>query len=587
MAKEIKNWLDEFVEKGADPSDVTNWPDSWSQNGGDDSGTGPSGKGIVNNLWVSNQYAMAKELTQEDVGTEIDVYDKWSNSFTTASVSSIERYTKIYEVPTGDGQTGFAVGQLGFVFFNHLWDTNKMVLHAYYTTDCVNWRELTPLLVDSISNEGLGKFISDNVVYMQDSSYIYNSFFDVNSGASVLVMNTDIDATFEESMPAIFFASLADGIYAGVEDPETSHLVIYKNTNLFNGGTWTKIGDTELEFADSMRYGIGMTYNNTSYYFWVDENNLKVYMTSDFDTILELQYENARFIYNTGAGLGVIWRRGAERDKLTRILDIVNGEPIGEDVKLSQFHAEQNVYYLNNNYWWINPTQHTLSKLTSESGMWTATVVEENIYAGDDYGSNGRVFICYPGSGDFAVIDGTSYNELAIQDGGGRYVYASEFKKYNVAATSGQASVRKQSINVNLAPSEGKEISVEEGFDSIGTAYIAITTPHGVCTITGGQRPYEWEVQSDGEFNITAEWPYDYTPVFKWTDPNHNQREGSGVGFYLKNHVPVNLADCQSGDRIEFVIGGIYFPQADTPTYTIPEFFLEFTTEHAFVFTME
>lgn len=582
MAKEIKNWLDEFVEKGADPSDVTNWPDSWSQNGGDDSGTGPSGKGIVNNLWVSNQYAMAKELTQKDIGTEVDVYDKWSSSFTTLPVSSVEKYTKIYEMPEGDGQRGLAVGRLGFVSFDYRWDNTGMVLHAYYTTDCVNWRTLTPVATPEVNHRYVGKFLSDNVVCMESDTHMYNALFDVNSDVSILVTHADIDAALEETTPPMFFVGLADGIYACVEDSETSHLIIYKNTDLFNGGAWTKVGDSGLEFDYNMTNGLGMTYNNTPYYFWLDGNNSKVEMTSDFDTVIEFQYENVLNIYNTGAGLGVVWQDNGVT-KLTRIIAITNEGLVTEEVNLSDFDGNQEVYYVNNSYWWIPGDD--LYKLTYESGTWTAAVVEKDV-SGDIYSAEGRVFL-YDYNIDFVMIDGTSHNELAIQDDGGRYVYASEFKKHNVAATSGQASVRKQNVNVNLAPSEGKQTSVGEGFDSIGTAYIAITTPHGVCTITGGQRPYEWEVQSDGEFNITAEWPYDYTPVFKWTDSDHNQREGNGVGFYLKNHVPVNLADCQSGDRIEFVIGGIYFPEADTPTYTIPEFFLKFTTEHAFVFTME
>lgn len=46
MAKEFKKWIDEFVENGANPADVTKWP---SEAGGGESPTGGASFQIINN----------------------------------------------------------------------------------------------------------------------------------------------------------------------------------------------------------------------------------------------------------------------------------------------------------------------------------------------------------------------------------------------------------------------------------------------------------------------------------------------------------------------------------------------------------
>lgn len=62
MAKEFKKWIDEFVENGADPADITKWP---SEAGGGESSAGGSSLQIINNN--------RQDLT--DKGYRID----WSN----------------------------------------------------------------------------------------------------------------------------------------------------------------------------------------------------------------------------------------------------------------------------------------------------------------------------------------------------------------------------------------------------------------------------------------------------------------------------------------------------------------------------
>lgn len=586
MAKKFKNWLDEFVQKGSDPKDVTNWPDNWGQNGGEGSTEPSSGQGIVNNVWKNNNgYILAKELSSEDVGNKIKAYYIYNNAMKEVNVVSVERYTKEYELPAGTGQRGYAFGRLGVVSFDYAWTGTGAILNAYYTTDYVNWRTLTPLSGTNINRRCRGTFLSDSIVCMQDDSYLYTSFFDVNSGASVVVMHKDIDATLEVTTPPMFFVSFADGIYAGISDPESDALMIYKNTDIFNGGTWVKMPNSSLKYSNDMQYGIEMTYNNVPYYFWVDftEETSKVFITSDLNNATELPYENVRFIYDTCAGLGVIWRGDSEHYKLTRITDIVNGTPTGEDVNLNDFGAEQNVYYLNNNYWWTNGD---LEKLTYESGTWTATVVERDLH-GKDVGAEGRLFFDHTDT--FAVIDGIPYNEIAIDDNG-QYIYKSDFEKIGTSGVSGQIPVRGQSVNLSITLTDeglGITVPVDANYDAITGGYITATAPSGTANITGMSSPASWAVKADGVYDITFVQENDREVFFRWIDAQGNVREGQGIGFYMKNGTPVSgYWDLQSGDNVTLIMGAILFPEAMTPTYDIPAFWLEFTGIHAVRFTM-
>lgn len=584
MAKKFKNWLDEFVTKGSDPKDVTNWPDSWGQNGGEGSTEPSSGQGVVNNVWGSGDYILAKEISSEDIGNKIKAYNTNNDTMEEVDVVLVERYAKEYKPPVGRGQTGYAFGRLGVVFFDYVWEPTGAILYARYSTDYVNWRTLTPLSGTNI-NTCRGTFLSDNIVCMQDGSYLHASFFDVNSGASVVVMHKDIDAALEVTTPPMFFVSFADGIYAGVSDPESDALMIYKNTDLFNGGAWVKMPNSSLKYSADMQYGIEMTYNNVPYYFWLDfTEGTKFFMTSDLNSATELPYENARFIYDTGAGLGVIWRGGSEHYKLTRILNIANGEPTGEDVNLHDFGAEQNVYYLNNNYWWVG--SGNLEKLTYESGTWTATIVERGLY-GEDCGAEGRLFFDHTST--FAVIDGIPYNEIAIDDNG-QYVYQSDFTKIGTSGVSGQVPVRGQSVNLSITLTDegsGITVPVDANYDAITGGYITASAPSGTANITGISSPASWAVKAEGVYDITFVQEEYREVFFRWIDGQGEVREGQGIGFYMKNGTPVSgYGDLQTGDNVTLVMGAIIFPEADTPSYTIPEFWLEFTGIHVVRFTM-
>lgn len=146
MAKEFKKWIDEFVENGADPADITKWP---SEAGGGEGPAGGASFQIINNNrqiltdkryrvdwskfpdYVQKNYGINPDLTLAEIGgvgqyesqciisIPLVIGDGYSNSNPNSLIFTdlLSLRMSFATTETGIGRSGYLGGLLDFTIY--------------------------------------------------------------------------------------------------------------------------------------------------------------------------------------------------------------------------------------------------------------------------------------------------------------------------------------------------------------------------------------------------------------------------------------------------------------------------------------
>ncbi len=207
MAKTLNNWLDGFVENGADPNNVTNWP----ENGG----------GAFTTLNLTSETLYQDALTAKDLGKPILLIKEDSSTQIINSISSETTPNKViflnktFGIREDNSMNGYLDES------NHILNTNPLVLSVLLYNN-----------PDAASNQKRLYII----VTIHNYSHIYNS---ISFSKFNIYDNTTSTYIREGSIPGVYtsisFKDMAS--VSQIADTRYSYFRINLDDGLLDGHT--------------------------------------------------------------------------------------------------------------------------------------------------------------------------------------------------------------------------------------------------------------------------------------------------------------------------------------------------------------